>query len=604
MRRSWLTAAAIAVLVAGVVVAQEPAAPSPQPQPTPTFRTGVNLVRVDVTVTGKGDAPVTDLRAEDFSVEEDGVPQRIESFQFVALSGQPAPGDDTSLAIRSPEHAEVEAAREDVRLFVIFLDDYHLPQYALNNIELRKALTRFIEREIEPTDLVAIMDPLTPMTHIGWTRDKAALVARIRNYEGMEGNYTKARSALEEGQLQSRDVLRVRAEVTLSALHGVVAYLATLREGRKSVIFVSKGPPLVFRDGTATDIVQDVVRSANQGNVVINVMDPQGLTIGMSARDSLYVFAGETGGRTIVNTNDLTGGLKEIATDASAYYLLGYQPAHPIDDGKVHKIDVHVKRRGVRLLSRRAYAAPPPAPEATPTLPEAAPDVRAAMTTLSESKAGRLATLSAGQRAGAPGATTVRFSWAPGPKASDQRPTRLDVKVLRGDQSAAGEVSLAWPATTAPELQLAPGRYSVQATVYTADGTPADRWTEPLEVANFASGALAITSPELFVARSVAELKQVLAGGAAPSTEREFRHTDRVVVRFDTAAGADAAVAAELLNQAGAVLVVLPLRTTNATSYDLELPLANLARGNYVLRIQATSDAGHDAKLVAFRMVP
>ena len=58
-------------------------------QPTqPVFRTGVSVVRVDVSVTGKGQKPIEDLAAGDFELEEDGVPQRVDTAQFVKRDGR------------------------------------------------------------------------------------------------------------------------------------------------------------------------------------------------------------------------------------------------------------------------------------------------------------------------------------------------------------------------------------------------------------------------------------------------------------------------------------------------------------------------------------
>ena len=128
---------AAVALLAAAPAAQQPPAPATPPQP-PTFRVGVGAVRVDVTVIGRNGMPVTDLTREDFEVREDGVVQRVQLFQHVSLTGQPPAGSDESLAIRSPDHARQEAAREDVRLLVIFLDDYHLRFGAIADTRLRQ----------------------------------------------------------------------------------------------------------------------------------------------------------------------------------------------------------------------------------------------------------------------------------------------------------------------------------------------------------------------------------------------------------------------------------------------------------------------------------
>jgi hypothetical protein len=213
MRWSGVAGAAI---LAGLAHATAPAAQPPQPPPPqpPTFRTEANLVRVDVTVVDRHGEPVTTLSADDFAVEEDGAPQTVQSFKFVSADGQPPPGDDTSLAIRSPEHAAAEASRDEVRVFVIFWDEYHIGRFA-DAIRGRKALSDFVASGFGPTDLVALMDPLLPVDALRFTRDRTELANRIRKLEGRLGVYLPTRSAAEDEQQAHRDTARVRSEVTL-----------------------------------------------------------------------------------------------------------------------------------------------------------------------------------------------------------------------------------------------------------------------------------------------------------------------------------------------------------------------------------------------------
>ena len=105
---------------------------------------------------------------------EDGAPQAIQSFKFVSADGQPAPGDGDSLTIRSREHAAAEAAKDDVRVFVIFWDEYHISRFA-EAIKGRKALTDFVSTAFGPADLVALMDPLLPVDALKFTRERREL---------------------------------------------------------------------------------------------------------------------------------------------------------------------------------------------------------------------------------------------------------------------------------------------------------------------------------------------------------------------------------------------------------------------------------------------
>ena len=134
-------------------------------------------MRVDVTVTGRGDKPLADLTQDEFEVTEDGVPQKVEQLQFIRLTGQRPDGDETSLEIRSQAQAEAEAARDDVRVFGIFLDDYHVDKAPQITIPIRRGLTDFIN-SLWPSDLVAIMDPLTTLSALEFTRVEAEAAAR------------------------------------------------------------------------------------------------------------------------------------------------------------------------------------------------------------------------------------------------------------------------------------------------------------------------------------------------------------------------------------------------------------------------------------------
>jgi hypothetical protein len=97
------------------------------PQTPPVFRTGINFVRVDAIVTDKAGNPISDLKPEDFEVTEDGARQTIETFKLIEPdAGLTAPPDRAPSPIRTDYDEEREAARDDVRLFAVFLDDYHV----------------------------------------------------------------------------------------------------------------------------------------------------------------------------------------------------------------------------------------------------------------------------------------------------------------------------------------------------------------------------------------------------------------------------------------------------------------------------------------------
>src|SRR5690349_4225284 len=170
---------------------QPQAAPPPaangQQQPAPTFRTGINYVRVDAIVSDKQGNPVLDLKKEDFDVSEDNKPQTIDSFKLIKVTGQPENGDETPREIRSEYVLETEAQRDDVRMFVIFLDDYHVRLG--NSMVVRKPLINFIQNQLGPLDLVGIMTPLMPFDAINFTRNRNATIAAIDHFMGRKYDY-------------------------------------------------------------------------------------------------------------------------------------------------------------------------------------------------------------------------------------------------------------------------------------------------------------------------------------------------------------------------------------------------------------------------------
>src|SRR6516164_9944389 len=65
---------------------------------TPIFRTGTNLVTIDVTVRDKTGKVIEGLKATDFAIFEDGKQQKLSVFDFQKLSVEPAPPPALSLA--------------------------------------------------------------------------------------------------------------------------------------------------------------------------------------------------------------------------------------------------------------------------------------------------------------------------------------------------------------------------------------------------------------------------------------------------------------------------------------------------------------------------
>jgi VWFA-related protein len=453
-----------------------PATPPPGDQPPvraqqPPIRTGINFVRVDAIVTdGKGE-PVLDLKPEEFTVTEDNKPQKIEQFTVVKIDAVEQNASRPTTAIRSDFDEEREAARPDVRLFVLLLDDYHVRRG--NDMAVRKPLQDFIANQLDPADMVAIMYPLTPVADIHFSRNRGAMIEAIANFEGRKFNY-QPRNPFEEqyAYYPAQTVERVRNQVTMGALKAAAVRLGGLREGRKSIIFVSEGftttlppqlndpiaampgvgnpvsrrptqqtPPTQTASDRAdfinqTDLLndmRDVFDTANKQNTSIYPVDPRGLaaveyginegvnqttdrTHLNASLDTLRTLAGNTDGRAIINRNDLATGMKQIIRDSSGYYLLGYNSTQAPQDGKFHEIKVRVTRRGLDVRARKGYwalTAEEAARVTAPPKPEPPAKVSAALNAIAEPERGRPARFWIGTARGDNGMTRVTFSWEP-----------------------------------------------------------------------------------------------------------------------------------------------------------------------------------------------
>jgi len=418
-----VTALAVFVAALAVVVpghAQQPAgqsqdttaqAPAPPtgPDGQPIFRTGINFVRVDVIVSDKNGNPVADLKPEDFEVVEQGRPQSIETFKLVSLDGGLMESTkQPPRQIRTDEDEESEAARDDVRLFAFFLDDYHVR--VETSMSARDQLARFVETQLGPSDMVGMMAPLQATASVRMTRNHDAIMRGLQQFRGRKYDYTP-RNEFEEryAYYPAETVERIRNQVSMSAMKSLITHMGGLKEGRKALILVSEGysnmlPPQL-RDPVAAmpgmnnpnagnplagtnslvedrasfsasmDLesdLRDLYDTANKNNVAIYAVDPRGLSAGEfgidqnigqsvdrqylnSTMETLRTLAINTDGRAIVNRNDLAMGMKQIVRDTSAYYLLGYNSTFTATDGKFHEIKVRVKRPGIQVRARKGY---------------------------------------------------------------------------------------------------------------------------------------------------------------------------------------------------------------------------------------------------------
>ncbi len=182
-----------------------------------------------------------------------------------------------------------------------------------------------------------------------------------------------------------------RAQLVLGSLKRLAEMMGGIRGRRKAILMFSEGIdyPIydIFGSQAATSVItatQDAIAGAARGNVSFFAVDPRGLVgmtsetieltaaadahLGFDARglladmylsqDSLRVLAEETGGYAAINFNNVDTALRRIVRATSTYYVLGYYPKDTRRDGRFRKIEVRVRRPGLRVVARKGYVAP------------------------------------------------------------------------------------------------------------------------------------------------------------------------------------------------------------------------------------------------------
>jgi VWFA-related protein len=655
-----------------------PAGPAQGDAPQqPTFRAGVNFVRVDVIVNdGKGE-PVTNLTEADFEVFEDGKPQTIEQFRLIRVDGNPRPGDPPPRELRNRIDEEIEISKDDVRLFVLFLDDYHVRLG--NSIAVKEPLTRFVQTYIRPNDVVGIMYPLTPLDGITFTRNPATIISAIERFEGRKFDY-RPRNMFEEqyARAPSEVVEQIRNQVVMTALRGLSTRLGGLREGRKAIIYVSEGltallPPQLRvadaslgplgnpvgraspmtgensqREETASFFAQsdlysqmrDVFTAANRNNAAIYSLDPRGLApfefgideaVGPNqdrralqmTQDTLRSLADETDGRAIVNRNDLLPGLAQIVRDSSYYYLLGYNSSLAPSDGKFHEISVRLKRRGLDVRARKGYWALTTEEIAranTPTVETPKP-IQNALASISTSvQAGKYVRTWLGTSRGDQGKTRVTLIWEPLPQAPGLRrdqplPGRVSLiaadtngdLVFRGrvPETIATAPATATTTAQAPQqlvFEAPPGELELRMSVEAAAGGMLDSEIRKIVVPDLTAPETAISTPRVHRARTAREFQAIAADPAAvPAVARDFSRTERLLIRFEPYG--NATPTAVLMNRNGQKMADVPVAASPSPgTHQIDLSLAPIAAGEYLIEITAKGATGEAKELIPLRV--
>jgi VWFA-related protein len=251
MRNRLTIALFVAVATAAAVIAQtSQSRQSSTDQPKPTFHTEANYVRVDMYAMADGTL-VDDLKAEEVELLEDGVVQKIESFEHVKV--RPAGPQESRIEPNTVRDSRSMAADPHARLFVIFLDTNHVQIEGSHNMRL--PLVRFLDRVIGQEDLVGVMTPEMSAANLTFGRKTDVISGfmqedwawgrrdRVTGKDDKEERYETCYPPNDRATEGIADEMtdRRREQLSLDALDDLVRDLRGLREERTAVLTVSEG---------------------------------------------------------------------------------------------------------------------------------------------------------------------------------------------------------------------------------------------------------------------------------------------------------------------------------------------------------------------------
>jgi VWFA-related protein len=392
-----------------------PASQTTAPQPPPgvqtvpgskgmvKFETSTLLVVEDIIMKDKSGKPITGLKASDFVVTEDGKPQKIEFLEFQSLDEEAATMQlskrdepDVQVSTIAKPVTAVQIAPEkpgdikykDRRLMVMFFDMTSMP--IADQIRSQEAAEKFIKNQMTKSDLVAIMSFTNDIKVVeDFTDDRDLLLKDIRaliigDAQGFATNNADD-AASDDAAAFSQDDSEFNIFNTdrqLSALETAVKMLGSLNE-KKSLVYFASG---MQRNGTDNQAqLQSTINAAIRSNVSFYPIDARGLQAsaplgdatkasqggsgmytGAAAKqgqanfqnqqETLYTLAADTGGKALLDNNDLSMGLVQAQKDMSSYYILGYMTTNDKLDGKFRSVRISLKDKDLQSrLSKFDY---------------------------------------------------------------------------------------------------------------------------------------------------------------------------------------------------------------------------------------------------------
>ena len=346
----------------------------------PLVRVNTRLVEVHVVVRARN-GPVEDLKPGDFTLFDQGKPQRIATFSVSSTQDRPAHPASLPMGTVSNRLEGLESSGATVVLFdrlntapedqanarVAFLAYLHgKPAGEPLSIFVVNKTLRVIQ------DFTADKDRLIEAaSHASPERSLDEGTADLVSDLPITGNpLTDAMTANAAAEMMD-NAMRNRAEITAFALGAIAKHLARL-PGRKKLVWITAAFPASYtytgRRNLSTQIenrefsgkIEQAARLLNDANIAVYPIDPRPLTTDALAApgiDTMNLFAAKTGGVAQYALGDITGAIQTAMQDSGVTYSLGFYPSRDKLDGSYHSLHVKVARGGLELSYRQGYLA-------------------------------------------------------------------------------------------------------------------------------------------------------------------------------------------------------------------------------------------------------
>jgi VWFA-related protein len=375
-------------LVFPLLIFQAPTAKTQQEQPF-KIQVKTQLVVEAVTVKHKDGKTVEGLTEKDFIITEDTVPQTISMFQFERLDETPAVVQESTKAptvrVQPPKlnQSPSSSARfQDRRLLILFFDMVNT--YPPDQFRAFAAADKFIRSRMKTPDLIAIMAFQKGVVSIlqDFTANREALLNTLSKLIYPDENDSDDPVGA-FGQ-DTAEFNLFNSDRQLSALQTAVNMLRSVNE-QKSLVYFAGGLRLNGLDNQAQ--LRATINASIRANVSFFPIDSRGLVAtaplgdanrpspggyGMftgatamslisnfqRSQDTLYALAADTGGKAMLDNNDLTSGIVQAQQAITSYYVLGYYPTNTNPDGKFRRIKISLKETtNAELDYRQGYFA-------------------------------------------------------------------------------------------------------------------------------------------------------------------------------------------------------------------------------------------------------